>query len=198
MCLVALLKGLSDKCAEVGSGRQESGCREVVGVAVAPVQLSGGGLDHVETMGQREDRSTESCYQVEPVEEEMGIRAVVGVLLEQLGRRAFPTLPSVVPSCRRECSQSSRNPIMETPCTPLISEPVEAILGPNSRWVSRANPASASSQQPHYPHACSSLSLQSLEEAFPNIEVPCEFSTPGEAASMRQNQSVSGLACTSV
>lgn len=37
--LVALLKELSDKCAEVGSGRQELGCREMVGVAVALVQV---------------------------------------------------------------------------------------------------------------------------------------------------------------
>lgn len=37
--LVALLKELSDKCAEVGSGRQELGCREMVGVTVALVQV---------------------------------------------------------------------------------------------------------------------------------------------------------------
>lgn len=65
------------------------------------VQLRGGALDQVEAMGQREDRSTEGCYQVEPAEEEMGTRAVLGVLPEQLGRRAFPTLPSVVHSCRQ-------------------------------------------------------------------------------------------------
>lgn len=70
----------------------------------------------------------------------MGVRAVLGVLLEQLGRRAFPTFPSAVPSCRQERSQSSRNPIMETPCTPLISKPTEATLSPNSRWLSWAGP----------------------------------------------------------
>lgn len=37
--LVALLKELSDKGAEVGSGRQELGCREMIGVAVAVVQV---------------------------------------------------------------------------------------------------------------------------------------------------------------
>lgn len=114
-CLGALLKDLSYKCAEVGSGKQELGCREVVGVAVASVQLSSGDLDQVETLWQREDRSTEGCYQVEPVEEEMGIRAAVGVLLEQLGRWAFPTLPSVVPSCRGECSRAAETPSWKHP-----------------------------------------------------------------------------------
>lgn len=72
-----------------------------VGVAIALVQLRGGNLDQVETMGQREGGSTESCYQVESGEGEMGMRVILGVLVEQLGRWAFLTLPPVVPSYRQ-------------------------------------------------------------------------------------------------
>lgn len=49
--MVALLNDLSDECAEVGSGRQELGCREMVGGGVTLVQLRGRSLDQAETTG---------------------------------------------------------------------------------------------------------------------------------------------------
>ena len=121
----------------------------------------------------------------------MEIRAVLEVLLEQLGRQALPTLPSAVPSCRQ-------GSVLRAAETPSWKHPVP-LQSPNRRRQSLAQTEDCSpgpglgssfTQQPHYPYPCISLSLQGLEETFPNIEVTCEFSTP--------QRSMSGLEETSV
>lgn len=86
-----------------------------------------------------------------------------------------------------ESSQDSRNPAVETHHSLQIPN---LVLSPNPR----PGLGSESSQQPHYLCMYTSLSLQGLEETFPNIDVTCKFPMPGRGDSHRK-ESEQVLAC---
>lgn len=99
--------------------------------------------------GRGRMEAQKSRSQGERGEGEAGIKAVLGVLLEQPGRRALPTLPSAVSSCRQErVLRAAERPAVETPDTSQIPKPNDTPLSPDPRSFGRAGPGSASCQQP--------------------------------------------------
>lgn len=115
--------------------------------------------------------------------ERRGSGWVLGCLNNQVDGSFPPSLLQFPPADRREFSEQQKP---RGGNTPYLSNPQTYRHDPEPKpKMVQPGPSlgSASHWQTHYLYLCTSLSLQGLEETFPNTEGTCEFPTPRRGSS---------------